>query len=108
MNWLRRELTCGRELRQSRVNNPSGSPNDPETWSHLTSLLLAQRALGSAPPCTGEARTTCTQKPSPLRGRWRSVSEPDEVYTQKSGTLFADEYRAAGEIVFGEEEPRGG
>ena len=24
MNWLRRELTCGRELRQSRVNNPSG------------------------------------------------------------------------------------
>ena len=24
MNWLRRELTCGHELRQSRVNNPSG------------------------------------------------------------------------------------
>ena len=33
----------------------------------------------------------CAPLPSPPRRRWRSVSEPDEVDTEKSETLFADD-----------------
>ena len=52
----------GRPFKQQPFRQPcfASAATDPETWSHLTSLLLAPRAFESVPYCTGRARNAPT------------------------------------------------